>query len=217
MPHKSSLFFWSVEVHLFFLFFFFISRAYLSHLRAYDDQCNSVLSDINEATEHLQRLKQQYGHVSTRTGVLHSACEQLLADQTRLVTTAESISEKLVFFDELETISHVSLNLFGHSSSGVLAADIRVLYENTVSSVLQCCCSMPFSFSQTILFCLFSSWTSLINLLDKVYVGKQIRILNTTQNWVVSRAFRSIAHQTCTWRQCLQWTQIWSKIKTKLG
>ena len=27
------------------------------------------------------------------------------------------------------------------------------------------------------------------------------RILNTTQNWVVSEAFRSIAHQTCTWRK----------------
>ena len=33
-------------------------------------------------------------------------------------------------------------------------------------------------------------------LLNKLDVGKQIRILNTTQNWVFSKAFRSIAHQT---------------------
>ena len=29
--------------------------------------------------------------------------------------------------------------------------------------------------------------------LNKLEVGKQIRILNTTQNWVFSKAFRSIA------------------------
>ena len=38
--------------------------------------------------------------------------------------------------------------------------------------------------------------------LKKLDVGRHSRILNTTQNWVVSKAFRSIAHQTCTWRQC---------------
>lgn len=85
-------------------------RSYLSQVRGYSDQCGAILSDISDATEQLQRLRLQYGHVSTRTGALHAACEQLLADQTRLVGTAESISEKLVFFDELETISHVSLS-----------------------------------------------------------------------------------------------------------
>ena len=44
-----------------------------------------------------------------------------------------------------------------------------------------------------------------------------IRILNTTQNWVDSKAFRSIAHQTWYMETMLQWTQNWSKIKTKLG
>ena len=48
-------------------------------------------------------------------------------------------------------------------------------------------------------------------------VGKQIRILNTTQNWVVSKDFLSIAHQTWYMETMLQWTQNWSKIKTKLG
>ena len=56
--------------------------------------------------------------------------------------------------------------------------------------------------------------TSYLNKLD---VGKQIRILNTTQNWVDSKAFRSIAHQTWYMETMLQWTRNWSKIKTKLG
>ena len=56
-----------------------------------------------------------------------------------------------------------------------------------------------------------------ISLLNKLDVGKQIRILNTTQNWVFSKAFRSIAHQTWYMETMLQWTQNWSKINTKLG
>ena len=51
----------------------------------------------------------------------------------------------------------------------------------------------------------------------KLDVGRQSRILNTTQNWVVSKASRSIAHQTWYMETMLQWTQNWSKIKTKLG
>ena len=40
--------------------------------------------------------------------------------------------------------------------------------------------------------------------LNKLEVGKQIRILNTTQNWVFSKAFRSIAHQTWYMETMLQ-------------
>ena len=38
--------------------------------------------------------------------------------------------------------------------------------------------------------------------LNKLEVGRHNRILNTTHTCFVSKAFCSIAHQTCTWRQC---------------
>ena len=54
--------------------------------------------------------------------------------------------------------------------------------------------------------------------LNKLYVGKQIRIFNTTQNWVVSKAFRSIAHQTwymdvvhCNIVSCTTFDEQWSE------
>ena len=37
-----------------------------------------------------------------------------------------------------------------------------------------------------------------------ISLGKIIRILNTTQNWVFSKAFRSIAHQTWYMETMLQ-------------
>ena len=49
-----------------------------------------------------------------------------------------------------------------------------------------------------------SSLLLLLYLLNKLEVGKQIRILNTTQNWVFNKAFRSFAHQTWYMETMLQ-------------
>ncbi|XP_065177549.1 conserved oligomeric Golgi complex subunit 3-like [Sycon ciliatum] len=81
-------------------------REYLSELRRYTDHCDSILSDINTTMRELDRLKDQYCHVSTQTGALHSACEQLLEDQTRLVETVTIISDKLVYFDDFDSLHH---------------------------------------------------------------------------------------------------------------
>ncbi|XP_059356667.1 conserved oligomeric Golgi complex subunit 3 isoform X1 [Carassius carassius] len=69
------------------------------------EQCDSILKDVNTALEHLDSLQKQYLFVSTKTGTLHEACEQLLKEQSELVDLAESIQEKLSYFNELENIN----------------------------------------------------------------------------------------------------------------
>ncbi|XP_046853016.1 conserved oligomeric Golgi complex subunit 3-like [Xenia sp. Carnegie-2017] len=79
-------------------------HAYCKQLQEYRDHCEVILNEINEALKYLKLLHEQHLFVSTKTGALHYACEQLLQDQTRLVQMAESISDKLSYFNALEQI-----------------------------------------------------------------------------------------------------------------
>ncbi|XP_061490712.1 conserved oligomeric Golgi complex subunit 3 [Rhineura floridana] len=78
------------------------TRAYLS---GFEEQCDAILSDVNSALQHLESLQKQYLFVSTKTGTLHEACEQLLKEQSELVDLAENIQQKLSYFNELENIN----------------------------------------------------------------------------------------------------------------
>ncbi|CDQ57010.1 unnamed protein product [Oncorhynchus mykiss] len=75
------------------------------HLNCYQEQCDAILSDVNAALEHLDSLQKQYLFVSNKTGTLHEACEQLLKEQSELVDLAESIQQKLSYFNELENLN----------------------------------------------------------------------------------------------------------------
>ncbi|XP_062989259.1 conserved oligomeric Golgi complex subunit 3 [Elgaria multicarinata webbii] len=78
------------------------TRAYLS---GFEEQCDAILNDVNSALHHLESLQKQYLFVSTKTGTLHEACEQLLKEQSELVNLAENIHQKLSYFNELENIN----------------------------------------------------------------------------------------------------------------
>lgn len=52
-----------------------------AYLLKFEEQCDAILSDVNSALEHLALLQKQYLFVSTKTGTLHEACEQLLKEQ----------------------------------------------------------------------------------------------------------------------------------------
>ncbi|XP_069103454.1 conserved oligomeric Golgi complex subunit 3-like isoform X2 [Argopecten irradians] len=80
-------------------------RRYIEELREYQKQCDSVLEEVGTALDYLRSLQAHYIHVSTKTNALHDACEHLLAEQTRLINTAENISNKLSYFNELDRIS----------------------------------------------------------------------------------------------------------------
>ncbi|XP_032237953.2 conserved oligomeric Golgi complex subunit 3 [Nematostella vectensis] len=81
-------------------------RSYSDHLKKFRDHCDSILEEIEAALSQLHELQRQHVMVSTKTGALHGACEQLLQDQTRLVNMAESISNKLSYFNTLEHLRH---------------------------------------------------------------------------------------------------------------
>ena len=55
--------------------------AYSEQLKHYRDHCDVILKEISEALGFLQDLHRQHLFVSTKTGALHEACEQLLQDQ----------------------------------------------------------------------------------------------------------------------------------------
>ncbi|XP_069061507.1 conserved oligomeric Golgi complex subunit 3 isoform X2 [Pleurodeles waltl] len=80
-------------------------REMRDYLSGFQEQCDAILNDVNSALQHLQSLQNQYLFVSTKTGTLHEACEQLLKEQSELVDLAENIQQKLSFFNELETIN----------------------------------------------------------------------------------------------------------------
>ncbi|XP_053311480.1 conserved oligomeric Golgi complex subunit 3 [Spea bombifrons] len=75
------------------------------YLSGFQEQCDAILNDVNIALQHLESLQKQYLFVSTKTGTLHEACEQLLKEQSELVDLAENIQQKLSYFNELENIN----------------------------------------------------------------------------------------------------------------
>lgn len=80
-------------------------RQYTEGLAQYRQQCSSVVEEVSSTLEYLRQLQEQYVHVSTKTNALHDECEHLLAEQTRLMDLAENISNKLSYFNELDSIS----------------------------------------------------------------------------------------------------------------
>lgn len=83
-----------------------LNRTYAAQLSSYRTHCDSILNEVEAALQHLQDLKQKHLLVSTKTGALHEACEQLLQDQTKLMNMAESISNKLSYFNALDHLRH---------------------------------------------------------------------------------------------------------------
>lgn len=57
------------------------SRQMRDYLSGFQEQCDAILDDVNSALQHLESLQKQYLFVSTKTGTLHEACEQLLKEQ----------------------------------------------------------------------------------------------------------------------------------------
>lgn len=52
-----------------------------------------------------ERLREQHRTVATRTSALHSTCERLVAERSRLEELAGAIRAKLAYFDELEAVA----------------------------------------------------------------------------------------------------------------
>uniref|UniRef100_A0A8D0L9C2 Conserved oligomeric Golgi complex subunit 3 n=1 Tax=Sphenodon punctatus TaxID=8508 RepID=A0A8D0L9C2_SPHPU len=70
-------------------------RQMRDYLSGFEEQCSAILNDVNSALQHLESLQKQYLFVSTKTGTLHEACEQLLKEQEGLC-----VAQKLVYFHQ---------------------------------------------------------------------------------------------------------------------
>ena len=53
----------------------------MDDLKAYQDECSSVVSEVSQALHFLSELKSKYVNVSMKTNALHEACENLLEEQ----------------------------------------------------------------------------------------------------------------------------------------
>eukprot|EP00124_Ichthyophonus_hoferi_P004781 Ihof_evm2s575 gene=Ihof_evmTU2s575 len=106
-------------------------RQHLGIMRQYLAMCDDMMSEVDETLNHLSALGLQYDFVSTKTQSLHTACEHLLADQTRLVEYADGIGTRLQYFVELERLT-LRLN---SPSLSVLSASFIPLLRSLDSSI----------------------------------------------------------------------------------
>ena len=79
--------------------------AYAGLLTEYRDRCDEILGEISGALTHLQTLQTQYSSVAEKTSTLHDDCEQLLQDQSNLTALADSITGRLGYFNDIDTMS----------------------------------------------------------------------------------------------------------------
>uniref|UniRef100_A0AAY4DJF6 Conserved oligomeric Golgi complex subunit 3 n=1 Tax=Denticeps clupeoides TaxID=299321 RepID=A0AAY4DJF6_9TELE len=86
-------------------FFSWFSKLQIQMDQDEGDQCDAILSDVNKALQHLDSLQKQYLFVSTKTGTLHEACEQLLKEQSALVGLGGEHPAEAFLFNELENIN----------------------------------------------------------------------------------------------------------------
>ncbi|KAJ3312446.1 Golgi transport complex subunit 3 [Blyttiomyces sp. JEL0837] len=97
-----------------------IYRSHLKRLRAYLGSCDSLLELVEASASLLESQTAHYNFVSSRTSSLQGACEELLAEQTRLAKLREDIGDRLRKFDVLEP----AVKLFSSSGDTVcLEAD----------------------------------------------------------------------------------------------
>nr|CAG4643782.1 EOG090X02EM [Lepidurus arcticus] len=77
---------------------------YAQQLQQNQNECKGLLEQVAETLSHLGKLKEQYGLVSHKTNSLHEACEQMLADQTKLAALADDIENRLMYFMEVDRL-----------------------------------------------------------------------------------------------------------------
>ncbi|PSC70334.1 conserved oligomeric Golgi complex subunit 3 [Micractinium conductrix] len=80
-------------------------RRYGAALERHLAACDGLLASVKEVLDLFERLKEQHRAVATRTSALHSTCERLVAERSRLEELAGAIRAKLAYFDELEAVA----------------------------------------------------------------------------------------------------------------
>ncbi|RUS30632.1 Sec34-like family-domain-containing protein [Jimgerdemannia flammicorona] len=82
-----------------------VYRNYLAIVTLYRQACDEFLEQINTTANLFVDLDGNFRYVEERTRALQLACEKLLQEQDHLTALADSISSKLAYFNQLETIT----------------------------------------------------------------------------------------------------------------
>ncbi|KAI7868135.1 Sec34-like family-domain-containing protein [Spinellus fusiger] len=82
-----------------------VYRNYLSMVVLYKESCDGFLEDLHGTLELFSALGDEYTFVEKRTYALQTTCEELLKEQNRLTSLADSLAERLAYFNHLEPIA----------------------------------------------------------------------------------------------------------------
>ncbi|XP_047261144.1 conserved oligomeric Golgi complex subunit 3-like [Capsicum annuum] len=77
---------------------------YVNTLTEQIQTCDSILQQVDETLDLFNELQLQHQAVATKTKTLHDACDRLLLEKQKLIEFAESLHNKLNYFDELENV-----------------------------------------------------------------------------------------------------------------
>ncbi|KAG9158811.1 hypothetical protein Leryth_013698 [Lithospermum erythrorhizon] len=78
---------------------------YVTTLRERIQTCDGILRQVDETLELFNELQLQHQAVANKTKTLHDACDRLVMEKQRLIEFAESLHNKLNYFDELENVA----------------------------------------------------------------------------------------------------------------
>ncbi|CAG8456803.1 818_t:CDS:10 [Funneliformis caledonium] len=82
-----------------------VYRNFLVVVTMYRESCDKFLEQIDTTVKLFNDLDDNFKFVEERTKALQTACEKLLDEQNNLTSLADSISAKLSYYNELETIT----------------------------------------------------------------------------------------------------------------
>lgn len=84
-----------------------VARAYLADLHGYVAQCDGIVAEVDRCLGDVGTVEHSYQSVAERSRSLQEACERLLEQQTHMASLAESLADRLAYFNELEPIARL--------------------------------------------------------------------------------------------------------------
>ena len=80
---------------------------HIASLQHHHDECELLVGETSRVLERLERMRQCYVTVQSKTQEVHEQCDSLLREKNDLVSYADAIRAKLAYFDELDRIGAV--------------------------------------------------------------------------------------------------------------
>uniref|UniRef100_A0A914VI18 Conserved oligomeric Golgi complex subunit 3 n=1 Tax=Plectus sambesii TaxID=2011161 RepID=A0A914VI18_9BILA len=115
-----------------------LERDELVELKKCGEEVKTAHTRLETCRGALETLKDRYEVVAENTSSLHDACDQLMADQTRLAAAAEDIRAKLYYFDHVQPLMQKlnSTHMAVGGQADILKFDFSTIFTSTVEYTL---------------------------------------------------------------------------------